>query len=261
MRDQTDLHKRAKPLMQRIDLQKKYGTRDLADWFLKLAAPRPADTVLDIGCGSGKDLIAFAQVCSRAVGIDISRELLKAAREAVDSLNLNNVRLVEVPGDSFDLGEERFSIIMCNFAIYYLDVEETIKRMARCLTPAGTAYIMGSPDENARELMQIHGQATDFLPDVYAPGYSDIHKYQSLMRKYFRECLFHRFLNPVNFPGPDEFTSYYTSTTLFQRTHEVDENIEAKIAEISRRVFEEKGVITITKVVDTAVLKEPVADA
>lgn len=259
MKDQADLHKRARPLIQRIDLQKKYGTRDLAEWFLKLVAPGPADTVLDIGCGSGKDLIAFAGVCANAVGIDISQELLKSARDTADSLKLANVRLDEVSGDAFELGEERFTIIMCNFAIYYLDVPETIKRIARYLTPAGRAYIMGSPDENAQELMQIHGQATDFLPDVYALSYSDIRKYEPLMRRFFSKCGFHRFYNPVNFPSPEEFMGYYTSTTLFQRTREVDDDIEDKIADIGRQVFDEKGVITITKVVDTAELREPKA--
>lgn len=255
--EQADLYEQAKPLIQRIDLQKKYGSRDLTGWFLKLAAPRSTDKVLDIGCGSGKDLIAFAKVCAGAVGIDTSKELLKAAESAVCSSNLTNVRLVEASGDAYNLGEERFDIVMCNFAIYYMDVREAIRRIAHYLTPAGTAYIMGSPDENAQELLYIHKAATDFLPEVYAPGYSDIRKYESIMRTFFAKCTFHRFVNPMNFPTPTEFLNYYKATTLFQRTHTVDPGIVTKVAKVSDQVFKEKNGIRITKVVDTAELKEP----
>ena len=259
--EQLDLYEQAKPLIQRIDLQRKYGTHDLTDWFLNLAAPCSTDTVLDIGCGNGKNLITFAKVCARAVGIDISKDLLKAANNAISSLNLTNVHLVEASGDAFDLGEERFDIVMCNFAIYYMDAIETIRRIAHYLTPSGTAYIMGSPDENAQELLYIHGLATDFLPDIYAPGYSDIRKYEAMLHRFFVKCTFHRFVNPINFPSPTEFLNYYTATTLFQITHTVDPDIKIKIAKISEQIFKEKGRICITKVVDTAEIKEPLQNA
>ena len=257
MSKHVDLHKQAQPLIQRIDLQKKYGTRDLTDWFLEVAAPRSTDTVLDIGCGSGNHLIAFANVCAGAVGIDISKELIAAAKSTARSLNLTNVHFIEASGDTFDLVRERFSIIMCNFGIYYMDVPDVVSRIAHYLTPEGTAYIMGSPDENAKELLDIHRQSTGFLPDLYAPGYSDIRKYEPIFRSFFAGCTFHRFYNPIHFPSPIEFLHYYEATTLFQCTDSVDPDLKTKVAKISEGVFKKKGKITITKVVDTAELKGP----
>lgn len=258
MPNQQDLHNATEPLTQRIDLQTKFGTRDLATWFLELASPNPTDRVLDIGCGSGNHLVPFANVTTNVTGLDISEELLQVARSTACSLGLENVRLIRGSGDSFDLKGETFDLIFCNFAIYYMNATEVIGRMARHLTPRGTAYVMGSPDENAPELLDIHARATDFLPETYAPGYSDIRKYQRIMEQFFGEFTFHRFINPINFPSPEQFLNYYRATDLFQSSLAVEPSLEAKVREICEQIFGAQGRIRITKVVDTAELRGPI---
>ena len=257
MTDTSSLYRSSKPLTQRIDAQQQYGTRDLTAWFLGLAAPRPTDAVLDIGCGSGNHLIPFAKAAGSAVGIDTSEELVASAQRAARAASLNNVRVLVASGDVFDLEGETFDIAMCNFAIYYMDAPRVIELMARHLKPEGRAYIMGSPDENARELMEIHRRATGFVPDVYAPGYSDVRKYEPTMRASFHTCTFHRFENPVIFPSVQAFLGYYLATTLFQASAGVTADLEAKVTAIAKQVFEEHREIRVTKVVDTAELRGP----
>lgn len=252
-----DTHNRAGPLSQRIGLQQQFGARDLTAWFLELASPGPTDSVLDIGCGSGNHLLAFAKVCASCTGVDVSAELLQAAENAALALGLSNTRFIQGSGDDFDLKNETFDIVMCNFAIYYMDAAEVIRRMASHLDPDGAAYIMGSPDENAQELLWIHAQATDYLPDTYAPGYSDIRKLQGIMERFFGRCTFHRFVNPVSFPTAADFMAYYTSTGLFHSGRVVEPKLEAKIEAICQRIISADGAVTITKVVETAELRSP----
>ena len=259
MTETSGLYGSSKPLRQRIDAQARYGTRDLTAWFLDLAAPGPAEAVLDIGCGSGNHLIPFAKAAGSAVGIDSSEELVASAQRAAREASLDNVRVLVGSGDAFDLEGERFDIAMCNFAIYYMDAPRVIELLAAHLKPDGRAYVMGSPDENARELMEIHGTATAYVPGVYAPGYSDVRKYEPVMRSSFAECVFHRFENPVVFPSVEAFMSYYLGTTLFQASDGETEDLEARIAAAAKGVFEEHGEVRVTKIVDTAELRGPKA--
>jgi ubiquinone/menaquinone biosynthesis C-methylase UbiE len=256
---ESELHKEARPLVRRIDLQQQFGTNDLTAWFLELVNPKSGDRVLDIGCGSGNHLLPLARICAEAIGIDASEQLVRETQERAAAQGLTNVRALNGSGDDFQLPGESFEIAFCNFAIYYMDVPAVIARMAGHLTTGGTAYVMGSPDENAKELLEIHLQATDFVPDVYAPGYSDIRKYFTHMDRHFQKVGFRRFENPVAFPSIEYFMEYYTSTNLYQTSKDATPKLAEKITEAARKVFESTGSVTITKIVDTAVLTGPKA--
>lgn len=253
----TNAHNNVWDLEQRIDLQVKYGTRDLTEWLVERIAPEPSDRLLDVGCGSGNHLLPLARRCAKATGIDIRADVLDAARATADELGIRNVSLIKASGDAFDLGE-RFDIAICNFAIYYMDVPVVLSRMASHLCEDGVAYVAGSPDENAVELMALHGEATSFVPDTYAPGYSDVRRHEPTMREHFASCTFHRFFNPVRFPTAGEFLEYYEATALFTQSVDREPRLLELVTAASERVHERTGEVCITKVVDVAELRGPV---
>ena len=254
----TNTHNNARDLGQRIDLQAKYGTHDLTEWLVELIAPEPSDRLLDVGCGSGNHLLPLARRCAEATGIDIRADVLDAARAAAEEQGIRNVSLIKASGDAFDLGGERFDIAICNFAIYYMDVPEVLSRMASHLRDGGVAYVGGSPDENAAELMALHGEATSFVPDTYAPGYSDVRRHEPTMREHFASCTFHRFFNPLRFPTTGEFLEYYEATALFTQSVDREPRLLELVTAASERVHERTGEVCITKVVDVAELRGPV---
>ncbi len=45
-----------------------------------LARPRPADVVLDVGCGNGRHLLALGPEVARGIGIDVSPDMIEVAR-------------------------------------------------------------------------------------------------------------------------------------------------------------------------------------
>src|SRR3954469_17826880 len=49
------------------------------------------DTVLDVACGPGLVVAAFARVCRRATGIDLTPAMIDKAREHAAALGLTNV--------------------------------------------------------------------------------------------------------------------------------------------------------------------------
>jgi ubiquinone/menaquinone biosynthesis C-methylase UbiE len=51
----------------------------------KLARPRPADVVLDLGCGNGHHLLALGPEVARGIGIDVSPGMIELARARLRS--------------------------------------------------------------------------------------------------------------------------------------------------------------------------------
>src|ERR1041385_3975857 len=49
------------------------------------------DTVLDVACGPGLGVAAFARVCRHATGIDLTPAMIEKAREHAAALGLANV--------------------------------------------------------------------------------------------------------------------------------------------------------------------------
>jgi ubiquinone/menaquinone biosynthesis C-methylase UbiE len=52
------------------------------------------DTILDVGCGNGRHLIPCAQHCNKALGLDLSSELLKIVKNKLIKNNIRNTILL-----------------------------------------------------------------------------------------------------------------------------------------------------------------------
>jgi len=101
--------------------------------------PRPARTLLDVGCGTGGHLRHLSRRY-RCWGVDASPEMLSVARREVP-----NVRLVRGSMPEFDL-QRRFDVIVCLFsAIGYVrnvaDLRRTVRTFARHLNPGGVVIV------------------------------------------------------------------------------------------------------------------------
>jgi SAM-dependent methyltransferase len=72
----------------------------VVDRMLELANPKQNETLYDLGCGDGRVLIAAAQHYNvKAVGIEISEPLVKAANENIRRLGLQS-RIQVIQGDA-----------------------------------------------------------------------------------------------------------------------------------------------------------------
>ena len=70
--------------------------------MLELAEVKPRDTLFDLGCGDGRIVIMAAnEFGSRAVGVDLNRQLITEAREKAERLGLEAARFIH--GNMFDV--------------------------------------------------------------------------------------------------------------------------------------------------------------
>jgi SAM-dependent methyltransferase len=106
---------------------------------LDLAAPRPGETVVDLGCGRGRDVLRAADRVGpggAAIGVDLSDEMLaEAARRTALA---TNVRLVRSPMAPLGLSAGLADVVVSNCAINHApDKAAVFREVYRVLRPGG----------------------------------------------------------------------------------------------------------------------------
>jgi arsenite methyltransferase len=108
----------------------------------ELGSAEPGETVLDVGCGSGTDLLIAARqigVEGRAIGVDFCEEMARTAEEAARTAKARNVEVRR--GEATDLPIEAASVdlVVANGVINHLvpDKLAALEEVARVLRPGG----------------------------------------------------------------------------------------------------------------------------
>jgi SAM-dependent methyltransferase len=86
------------------------------------ADPDPAESVTDIGTGTGAVALALSEDAGRVVGCDISPDMLEQARAKADARDADNVSFVE--GRFREPGVEEADVVTSNFALHHLGDDE-----------------------------------------------------------------------------------------------------------------------------------------
>lgn len=145
-------------LMDRIyRWQRRFGIYDATrkyyllgrDPMLAGLRPQAASTVLEIGCGTGRNLVKAARLYPQARfhGIDISNEMLAAAGKAIDSAGLKDrVSLARADAAAFDpqasFGREAYDRIFISYAVSMIPQwRKVVVEAAARLAPGGELHI------------------------------------------------------------------------------------------------------------------------
>lgn len=113
--------------------------------IVEMADAGPDDTVLDVACGPGLLVCAFAKVVRHATGIDLTPAMLEQARELERQQGLRNITWQR--GDVLPLPFEdgTFSIVSARFAFHhFLDPLAVLKEMRRVCRTGGRIVVADS---------------------------------------------------------------------------------------------------------------------
>src|SRR5262245_24009103 len=102
----------------------------------------PEDTMLDVACGGGLVVCAFARLVKHATGIDITPAMLERARALQQEKGLTNVTWTL--GDVLPLPypDASFSIVTSRFAFHhFLDPSAVLAEMKRVCRPGGKVLV------------------------------------------------------------------------------------------------------------------------
>ena len=105
----------------------------------------PGETVVDVGAGAGFDsLIATRLVgqAGRVIGIDMTPEMLKKARDGAAQMEATNVEFREGLAESLPLPDNFADVVISNGVLNLtLDKVETLREWFRVLKPGGRLQV------------------------------------------------------------------------------------------------------------------------
>jgi ubiquinone/menaquinone biosynthesis C-methylase UbiE len=130
--------------------------------IVEMAEAGPEGTVLDLACGPGLLVCAFARVVRHSTGIDLTPAMLEQARALQQEQGLKNVSWRQ--GDVLPLPfpDAQFSIVSARFAFHhFLDPPAVLKEMRRVCRTGGRIVVADSAPNaskadafNAMELLR-----------------------------------------------------------------------------------------------------------
>jgi SAM-dependent methyltransferase len=107
------------------------------------ARPGPEDTVLDLACGGGLIVCAFAPHVRHATGIDLTPAMLARARALAAEKGLVNVTWREGDIRALPWPDATFSIVVTRFSFHHLtDPLGAMREMARVCRPGGRVVVV-----------------------------------------------------------------------------------------------------------------------
>ena len=107
--------------------------------FDKLSGQR----VLDVGCGTGVDLVRFARGGARAVGVDLALSAVRLAQQNVGHQRLS-ARLLVGDGEVLPFADNQFDFVFAHGVVQYTaDGRRLVEEVRRVLKPGGQAVFQG----------------------------------------------------------------------------------------------------------------------
>jgi SAM-dependent methyltransferase len=101
------------------------------------------DTVLDVACGPGLVVCAFARTVRHATGIDVTPAMLDRARALQQERGLTNVSWRQGDVLLLPYAEGAFSIVVSRFAFHhFLEPGRVLAEMRRVCRPGGTVMVV-----------------------------------------------------------------------------------------------------------------------
>ena len=135
-------------------------TRDLdAEIIRKEFAKSKFDSILEFGCGTGKNTIFFSEIADKVYAIDFSEGMINKAKEKIKSHNVNFkqadiTRKWPVEINSVDL-------VTCNLILEHIENLDFIFTEAnRCLKEKGKFFI-----NELHPFRQYEGKKAEFVND------------------------------------------------------------------------------------------------
>jgi SAM-dependent methyltransferase len=143
--------------------------------LLEIAALRPTERVIDIGCGTGPTTCAAARIVDRghAHGVDISAPMIDAARSRADAQGLGNATFAVADAQTTSFAGDA-DVVMSRFGVMFFDDPvAAFTNLRTALDPTGRLAFVCWQDLFANEWMALPGLAAAEhvpLPDLGPPG-------------------------------------------------------------------------------------------
>ena len=191
---------------------------NLEDWVMRYLQLKPGQHILDLGCGRGKQIFAFARhvgPLGRIDGLDLSSQALEHVASRAAAEGLKNIQGIHGSLDDWPtlLRGRTYDLIVSAYAIYYArDVRNLLRGLRRHLRADGRMFVCGTGAGTNRELLDLAAGLGDHalarfrpVPDFLSP--EQIHE----VGEAYSRCSVVRLANRVHFSSAESFMTWWTN--------------------------------------------------
>lgn len=158
---------------------------DTPGMILNYLQPLVKETVLDLGCGSGKYLVPLAPFAKRYVGLDVSSDQLEIAKSK--SRDLNNVEFLCSSAEKIDLSDESIDTVISTWVLGTILDEnrrtKVVKETERVLKQNGDIYLVENDLEGDFERIRSRHPNTEktraYNDWLETQGFSPIERFET----------------------------------------------------------------------------------
>ena len=213
----------AEALKKRINAHQKFGSRDINEWIFQHLQPAEAQTILDLGCGTGKQSIPLAGIVGPSghiLAVDVSADALaalmtEAAQKGVsERITPLNCGLDDIPEH---LTGKRVDRALSSYSLYYAEHPDVVMTAVRdALRDGGVFFFCGPSRDNNRELKAFHYdvKGTPMPPLTGGAAFME-ETGPRLARMLFPQVDIVTFENPLRFDSPQALYAYWSSYNLY----------------------------------------------
>jgi SAM-dependent methyltransferase len=185
---------------------------DLWGSALRLVQLRGDEAVLDVGCGNGGYLGTLHALDhrGRAVGMDISRGMLAAARTRAPGAHLAVADAQALPWP-----DHEFDVVLAMHMLYHVpDRAAAIRELRRVTTGGGTVLVVTNSDIHLRELDELVERAAGVPPSYNRLAFT-LESGESELRAAFGEVTRHDIGSRLVVTDVEAVVSYVASMHTF----------------------------------------------
>ena len=236
-------------LTRRIEAHGKYGSNDLNDWIFGLIALREGLSILDLGCGTGKQTIPMANAVGetgRLFSVDVSQDVLDFLSKSARDLGFE--RRITARCSALDDLERHmlpgaFDVVLASYSLYYArDSARVFDAVYRALKAGGVFLFCGPAKDNNLELKRFHcaldGQRTPAETGA-AVFMEETGPY--LARRLFSKVELFSFENPLRFDSAEALYGYWSSYNLY------DQKLDSAFRTAAIKHFQSHSIFETTK--------------
>lgn len=107
---------------------------------------RPAEAVLDLGCGTGLSFDPLEQAVGpqgRIIGVELSPDMLAQARKRIAGRGWTNVTLIEANAEEVDLAPGSVDAVVSTYTNDIMHSRRAVERAVQALRPSGRFVAAG----------------------------------------------------------------------------------------------------------------------
>ena len=139
-----------------------FAVRDSADIVAErvaFAKLEPESLTLDVACGPGTLVMAFAPRVRFARGIDVTAPMLVRAREFLRERQIANAAFDQGEAEHLPYPGGAFDLVSCQFAFHHMQKPEAaLAEMARVTRPGGRLLVVDAIGPESDEKWDLHNR-------------------------------------------------------------------------------------------------------